>query len=64
MRQEGERIRQEDSDGLKRYDVREFDIASKQALLEAPSLSDRADLLIQLLRFFRDQDDAQGGTLQ
>jgi uncharacterized protein len=44
--------------------VAPFDIASKQALLEAPSLPDRADLLIQLLRFFRDQDDDQGGTLQ
>ena len=34
-----------------------FDIASKQALLEAPSLVARADLLIQLLRFFREQGE-------
>lgn len=44
--------------------VAPFDVAAKQALLEAPSLADRADLLVQLLRFFRDQDDAAGGTLQ
>ncbi|KTF69616.1 LON peptidase substrate-binding domain-containing protein [Sphingomonas sp. HT-1] len=29
-----------------------FDAASKQALLEAPRLSDRADLIVQLMRFF------------
>lgn len=40
-----------------------FDIASKQALLEAPSLTARAELLIQLMQFFgrHGQDDA---TLQ
>ncbi|WP_420141951.1 LON peptidase substrate-binding domain-containing protein [Sphingomonas sp.] len=40
-----------------------FDIASKQALLEAPSIDDRAELLIQLMQFFgrHGQDDA---TLQ
>lgn len=36
-----------------------FDIASKQALLEAPSLADRCELLVQLMQFFgrRDGDD-------
>ena len=36
-----------------------FDIASKQALLEAPSLSTRCELLVQLMQFFgrRDSDD-------
>ncbi|PVX28327.1 LON peptidase substrate-binding domain-containing protein [Sphingomonas pokkalii] len=29
-----------------------FDAASKQALLEAPTLSSRADLIVQLMRFF------------
>jgi len=40
-----------------------FDIASKQALLEADSLSDRAGLIVQLMQFFgRHGDD--DGTLQ
>ena len=36
-----------------------FDIASKQALLEAPTLTARCELLIQLMQFFgrRDSDD-------
>ncbi|MFM5947606.1 MAG: LON peptidase substrate-binding domain-containing protein [Novosphingobium sp.] len=36
-----------------------FDIASKQALLEAPDLAARCELLIQLMQFFgrRDSDD-------
>ena len=36
-----------------------FDIASKQALLEAPTLADRCELLVQLMQFFgrRDSDD-------
>lgn len=40
-----------------------FDIASKQALLEANKLDDRAELLVQLIQFFgrHGQDDA---TLQ
>ena len=40
-----------------------FDAASKQALLEAPTLSDRAELIVQLMQFFgrRGEDD---GTLQ
>lgn len=42
-----------------------FDIAAKQALLEAPDLATRCDLLIQLMQFFgrRDRDES-GGTLQ
>ncbi len=39
--------------------VAPFDIASKQALLEAPTLTERADLLIQLLRFYREQGDGE-----
>jgi len=40
-----------------------FDVASKQALLEAESLSDRARLIVQLMQFFgRHGDD--GATLQ
>jgi len=40
-----------------------FDIATKQALLEAPTLSDRADMLAQFLGFFRRGDD-DSTTLQ
>ena len=38
-----------------------FDIAAKQALLEAPDLAARCELLVQLLQFFgrRDSDDNQ-----
>ena len=40
-----------------------FDPASKQALLEAATLSDRAELIVQLMQFFgRHGED--GGTLQ
>jgi Lon protease-like protein len=40
-----------------------FDTASKQALLEADRLSDRAELVVQLMQFFgRASED--GGTLQ
>ena len=41
-----------------------FDPASKQALLEAPSLSDRAELIVQLMQFYGRTDDSGGGTLQ
>lgn len=45
--------------------VAPFDIASKQALLEAPTLVERADLLVQLLRFFREQGEGESRiTLQ
>jgi len=40
-----------------------FDAASKQALLEAPTLGDRADLVAQFLGFFRRGDD-EPATLQ
>lgn len=43
-----------------------FDVAAKQALLEAPTIADRADLLVQFLAFFsRSDDDGEDGpTLQ
>lgn len=42
-----------------------FDAAAKQALLEAPGLSDRCELLVQLMQFFaRREGDAPGATLQ
>jgi Lon protease-like protein len=42
-----------------------FDVAAKQALLEAMTVPDRADLLVQFMQFFRLQDDGDGGgTLQ
>ncbi len=46
-----------------------FDPASKQALLEAPDLSARCELLAQLMQFFGhqgdiDDDDSDGTTLQ
>ena len=43
--------------------VAPFDIAAKQALLEASDLIDRADLLVQLLRFFG-RGDGGDATLQ
>jgi uncharacterized protein len=47
--------------------VTPFDIATKQALLEAPNIAERADLVVQFLRFFRlddSDDDDSGATLQ
>jgi Lon protease-like protein len=42
-----------------------FDFAAKQALLEAPDLSARCELLIQLMQFFALRDDDSGRvTLQ
>lgn len=43
-----------------------FDFAAKQALLEAPNLSARCELLIQLMQFFGARDGSDGGkvTLQ
>lgn len=43
-----------------------FDFAAKQALLEAPDLASRCELLIQLMQFFALRDDDDGGrvTLQ
>lgn len=40
-----------------------FDAASKQALLEADTLSDRADLVVQLMQFFG-RSDERPATLQ
>lgn len=42
-----------------------FDAAAKQGLLEAENLSERADLIVQLLAFFaRREGDEDGATLQ
>ncbi|MBK8630730.1 MAG: LON peptidase substrate-binding domain-containing protein [Sphingomonadales bacterium] len=41
-----------------------FDAAAKQALLEAPSLSARAELIMQMLRFFGRHDGDGRVTLQ
>lgn len=41
-----------------------FDVATKQALLEAQTLFERADLVIQSLQFFRLGDTDEGATLQ
>lgn len=42
-----------------------FDVAAKQALLEIPTVPERADMLIQFLQFFRLDEDRDGGaTLQ
>lgn len=41
-----------------------FDAASKQALLEAESLSERAELIVQLLHFFGRHDGEERVTLQ
>jgi uncharacterized protein len=41
-----------------------FDVASKQALLEAESLSARSDLIVQLMQFYGRHDGDEVGTLQ
>ncbi len=41
-----------------------FDVAAKQALLEAPRLADRADLIVQLMQFFGRHDGEERVTLQ
>jgi len=41
-----------------------FDIASKQALLEADGLSNRAELIVQLMQFFGRHGEEGGATLQ
>ena len=41
-----------------------FDVAAKQALLEATTLSDRADLIVQLMQFFGRHDGDDRVTLQ
>jgi Lon protease-like protein len=43
-----------------------FDVAAKQALLEAAGIAERADLIVQLMQFFARHggDDGDGATLQ
>ncbi len=41
-----------------------FDVAAKQALLEAPCLADRAELIVQLMQFFGRHDGDDSATLQ
>ena len=41
-----------------------FDVAAKQALLESPSLDERAELLVQLMQFFGRHDGEDRVTLQ
>ncbi|TPG41227.1 ATP-dependent protease [Sphingomonas koreensis] len=41
-----------------------FDVAAKQALLEAPALDNRAELLVQLMQFFGRHDGEDSVTLQ
>lgn len=41
-----------------------FDVAAKQALLESPSLEDRAEMLVQLMQFFGRHDGEDSVTLQ
>ncbi|NYT41608.1 LON peptidase substrate-binding domain-containing protein [Sphingomonas sp. R-74633] len=41
-----------------------FDVASKQALLEADSLAERSELIVQLMQFYGRHDGDEGGTLQ
>jgi Lon protease-like protein len=41
-----------------------FDVASKQALLEAETLGDRSELIIQLMQFYGRHDDDGNATLQ
>lgn len=41
-----------------------FDAASKQALLEADTLSERSELVVQLMQFYGRHDGDESGTLQ
>ncbi len=41
-----------------------FDVAAKQALLEAPDIANRADLIVQLMQFFGRHDGDDRVTLQ
>ena len=41
-----------------------FDVAAKQALLEAATIADRADILVQFLTFFSRSGRGDGPTLQ
>lgn len=44
--------------------VAPFDIGAKQALLEAPGLAERSDLLVQLMQFHRAAIGGDGGDLE
>jgi len=44
--------------------VAPFDVAAKQAVLEAPDIAARADLVAQFLRFFRLDDSNDDATMQ
>lgn len=41
-----------------------FDVASKQALLEAETLAERSELIVQLMQFYGRHDGDESGTLQ
>jgi uncharacterized protein len=41
-----------------------FDVASKQALLEADTLGERSELIVQLMQFYGRHDGDEAGTLQ
>ena len=41
-----------------------FDVAAKQAMLEADGIEDRAELIIQLMQFFGRHDGEDSVTLQ
>lgn len=41
-----------------------FDAASKQALLEAPDIATRTELIVQLMQFYGRHGDDEAGTLQ
>jgi Lon protease-like protein len=41
-----------------------FDVAAKQALLEAPDIASRAELIVQLMQFFGRHDGDERVTLQ
>ncbi|MEP9358899.1 LON peptidase substrate-binding domain-containing protein [Sphingomonas sp. KR3-1] len=41
-----------------------FDAASKQALLEADTLAERSELIVQLMQFYGRHDGDEAGTLQ
>jgi len=41
-----------------------FDVASKQALLEAETLAERSELIVQLMQFYGRHDGDELGTLQ
>ena len=46
------------------FEIAPFDAAAKQALLEAASLSDRSELIVQLMQFFGRHGGEERVTLQ